>query len=314
MDCVPVFQKNTNPNIKKACSADTLTPAKCLLERESETTFYDVVDWSILRANIRQYVSFFLAELNKDIALVKQIEELYEYGPLFKKNSGKLAVFDFKIIENDDYKHCANLILKILLNRGITVKGKQKQVLCHISLHPKLPKYYRDTRRSRSGCGYYKKLPDEAVVADEDVNSPFGYTIESLDWKGPLIESNNPNSPWLPFLVDTRDPGMFRRNLSQFDILSKEGFTDGRSEDTPLPDLELVGRVHKGIYNKFIDTWNNKWLPGVPGRSSAAGEVLEEALPRLRLAAVAAKGGTRKRRNRRYRKTRRAKRLVAHKH
>ncbi len=268
-------------------------------------------------------MNVFMTELTKDIALTKQVEELYGYGPLQEKTKrGKYAEYRFKLVENDDYKQCDNIILKVFLYRGPVEKGKQSKPLFHISLHPKLPKYVRDRLRSRSGCGFFEKHPGEAANEAEEENSPFGYTIESLDWDGPVLDSTNPNSPWLPLLVDPRDPGSFRRNLDRFEILFKEGFTDGRKASSPLPDLELVNRVHKGLYNKFIDTWNSKWLPGIPGRSSAAGEVLEEALPSLRRpvapdAAVAppgAKGGTRKRRHRRYKKTRRIKKSVAHKH
>ena len=286
----------------------------------------------------------FLAEILADIPLTKDIEKLYGHGPLQEKDERRrntYAEYKFKLVENDDYKQCDNLILKVMLFRGPIPKGKQSKVLFHISLHPKLPQYVRDTRRSRSGCGFYKKTPANAAAAGadipEDTNSPFGYAIESIDWDGPLMTAMNENRPWLPLLVDPRDPGTFRRNTARFETLFKEDFTDGRDSKTPLPDLELVNKVHKAIYNKFIDSWNNVWVPGVAARSSPAGELLEESLPRLRKYAPASSsgessasagrnvrrnnrpellpanmgGGTRKRHRRRAKKTRRS---IAHKH
>lgn len=314
VDCVPAFRKNTNPNIIKECPLDMLTPTKCFVDRETERAFYDAIDWSVLKDNITNYMNYFLTQIAADIPLTKDIEKLYGYGPLQEKKEGrrdKYAEFRFKLVENEDYRECNNLILKVSLYRGDIAKGKQSKVLCHISLHPKLPVYVRNKLRSRSGCGFYKKPEVNAAAAagagaGEEENSPFGYAIESIDWDGPLMTAEDANRPWLALLADTRVPGTFRRNPARFETLFKADFTDGRKEDRDLPDLKLVNDVHKGIYNKFVETWNTTWLPGVEGRASAAGEVLEQALPRLLRTA----GGTRKRRRRRN-KTRR---LVAHKH
>lgn len=291
-----------------------LTPAKCFLDRDSERAFYTAIDWSVLKENIPNYMNYFLAQIVSDTALTKEIETLYGYGPLQEKKEGRrdnYAEFRFKLVENEDYKFCNNLILKVLLYRGDIARVKQSKVLFHISLHPKLPDYVRNKLRSRSGCGYYKKPSANAAAAGagapEEENSPFGYAIESIDWDGPLLTADNVNRPWLPLLADARVPGTFKRNPARFETLFKEGFTDGRKEGKELPNLDLVNKVHKDLYNKFIDTWNNAWLPGIPGRTSAAGEVLEEALPRLYRAA----GGTRKRRRRRQKQTRRS---IAHKH
>ena len=302
--CVPRFTKNGTNAVVKECPQDLWNEATCFRERDQDKRIYTAVDWSTLAATIKAYFNRFLELLLKDEELSRAVQTAYTYGPYppqAKWTEGKparYAEYEAKLITNLDYEKCDNIIVRIVLNRGF-VSGRQKQEIAHISLHPPKPKYIREERRSRSGCGYITKRTDANRNAKPEDTSPFMYTVETVEWKGKEIRDDNPNRVNLPFLVDPEQPGKFRPlGARRFEKLFTEGFTNGRSADK-LPidpeQLQRVNDVHTRIYSAFVEFWNTAMLEGSP----ETGAGIQNALPSIRTSTT---GGKRTRKQKRYRK------------
>jgi hypothetical protein len=263
-ECIPSYSKNTNRSVQKICAPELLSPSTCLVPRSREASFYDAIDWKVLKENLKKYTTLFETTLMEDEALAEDIQTLYTYGPFNRTERPKLyALLTVDPVNNDDFKRCDNLILKITIDRGIYAEGKKKkQVIGHISLHPKLPKFYRDTRRSRDGCGYYKR-PDPNNL-DTDNDSPFQYVIESVKWKSIEFQFTNPLRPYLPIFADAENPGKFLPVYDTFPQVGMPGFPDGpgKNESITRAEKDLLQFIHIRILNIFIVLWNTVFQVG----------------------------------------------------
>jgi hypothetical protein len=155
MPCIPEFKKNTNDSVTKRCDESLLTGAQCHLFTSTQERFYNAIKWKVLTDTINTSMSYFIEELNTNAALASLIQKAYKFGPVRNESGETVRRFGrlgFRVLNNENFRFCNNLIIKITLE----VRARTQE-LSHISLHPKLPFYYRDTRRSRSGCGYYIK-------------------------------------------------------------------------------------------------------------------------------------------------------------
>lgn len=285
--CVPVFYKNTNTSVQKRCSEELLSDTQCFRERPKEDSFYKVIHWNRFIDNLDSFQSYFESVLMSDLALCEDIVKQYTFGPYPpESNWGKrrpetYAVLDLNVQKNDDFQHCKNILLKLYINRGIAAKGKKKQVISHISLHPRLPKYYRDTRRSRSGCGYYKKLPTNTAT---DI-SPFQYTIETVKWGMSEFRASDPMRPFVPLYVNPEDPGSFLPLALPFSAMFQEHFPNGPGTSMSEEEKIRLNSIHTRIVNHFINTWNTVFLKGT------------NTLPALRNRSSGGKRKTRKRKH-----------------
>jgi hypothetical protein len=244
--CVPVFRKNTNESITKSCDESMLSSARCYTETEAQDQFYNAIKWNLLSDTINTSMGYFVEELNTNIELGALIQKAYKFGPIrdprgaTTKRFGRLGVF---VVNNEHLQFCKNLILKLTL----TSIGGRIQELSHISLHPKLPFYYRDTRKSRSGCGYYAKgVPahpsgsgaprgrsrsrsaergSSAAAAGrsrsrstetEAETGPFHYKVDTLYWKDAPFRANQKHIPFMEFHPDPSQPGHFREGVGDF--------------------------------------------------------------------------------------------------
>jgi hypothetical protein len=275
IDCVPEFRNNTNPSLVTVCEPERLTREKCFLERERDRSFYSAINWTVLADSIKAYSEIFFETLKADEEFLRDVTELYTYGPYIPPdtNPGKrperFAEFTLEPVKGDDLKFCKNLVLKLSLVRGLNPKqgGKERQI-AHISLHPPKPKYIRDTRRSRSGCGYYPKTTTANRAAGDDDATPFVYVIELLEWTGKPFRGSNPMRPTKSFVPSPDVPGTFRPIDGPFEVIFKEGFTDSpdRSPETLTPEkLSLLNSVHMRLYSKFVTFWNTTMQEGSAG-------------------------------------------------
>ena len=309
--CVPAFQKNGTAGIRKECPEELWSETLCFRERDQDKSLYAAVDWGMLATTIQAYVDRFLQALQNDEELSEEIVKTYSYGPFppeskWNAMGGRPATWAFlesKLVRNADYEKCDNITIRILLNRG-PVKGRQKQEIAHISLHPPLPKYIREERRSRSGCGYFPKRTNANRTAKPEDISPFMYTVETIEWRGKEIRDDNPNRIHLPFIADPDQPGMFLPlGERRFNTLFREVFTNGRAEDKLPIDPDQLARVndlHRKIYSKFVAFWNTTMLEGIPATGSNA----TTALPSIRASTTGGKR-TRKQKRKHRKQTRR---------
>jgi hypothetical protein len=246
--CVPSYQKNTNPNVKKVCDPSLLTNSLCFVEKDIETIFFEAIDWKTLKDNIDIYMYYFLEELNKDEALARMIQNVYKFGPVPNEKGATIRRFGslgFTINRNANFSFCDNLIIKITLS-----SGKRTQELSHISLHSRLPVYYRDTRRSRSGCGYYQKgVPHTGqqqvgkatrgsaaagANGEEDKLGPFHYQIDTLFWRYPTFDWSTKDVPFVRYNPDPEHPGYFLRSTANFqENIYKHPFDMGEEKRLP---------------------------------------------------------------------------------
>lgn len=311
--CVPQFIKNDKNDVVKECPEQLWSEALCFREREQDKSMYAAVDWSTLATTIKGYFDRFLESVMEDEELGEQIVKAYTYGPFppeskWNAMGGRPATWAFlesKLVKNPDYDKCDNITIRIVLNRG-PVKGRQKQEIAHISLHPERPKYIREELRSRSGCGYFPKRTNANRNARPEDISPFMYTVETIEWRGKEIRDDNPNRVNLPLFADPDAPGMFLPlGARRFEKLFTAGFTNGRAEEKLPIDPEQLARVnavHTAIYSKFVTFWNTKMLEGIAGNSLDPATAALTALPSIRKSAL---GGKRTRKQKQKHKRRR---------
>ena len=211
LDCAPQLYKNDDESDVIECPAEKVSSTKCFLPRDLEEAFYEAVDWKKLAASHNDWMGYFVEdEINSDPFLAAKIKKAYKFGPI--RGQRRFARVGFKIVENDGWKKCENMILKITLQP----KGLRVQNLGHISLHPKKPVYHRDSARSRSGCGFYKREASTASSAacgegDVEDSGPFHYKVDTLYWKQKNFCSEK-NIPTVIFHVDPAKPGFFLEN------------------------------------------------------------------------------------------------------
>lgn len=243
MPCIPEFKKNTNDSVTKKCDESLLTGAQCHLFTSAQERFYTAIKWKVLTDTINTSMSYFIEELNTNAALASLIQKAYKFGPVRNESGATVRRFGrlgFRVLNNENLRFCNNLVIKITLES----RGARTQELSHISLHPKLPFYYRDTRRSRSGCGYYIK--DAATGAprgrsrsrsagrgrssaaaagrsrsrsrsanQEAEIGPFHYKVDTLYWKDKPFRSEK-HIPFMEFHPDPANPGHFLEETGDF--------------------------------------------------------------------------------------------------
>lgn len=214
--CVPYFFKDNEPDVKKECPNTLLRD--CYKPREKDINFYNQVNWQLLTTYFEEYMKLFAVRLSQDRDIAKLLQETYTYGPFPPEREWETttippyyAFIEARVIKNDDYERCFNLMANITINRGAAARGGiTEQIISHISLHPRQPKYYRDTLRSRSGCGYYNR-PDGCRLGEGEEShptdsGPFHYTINTVTWGEKEISCEGPN---LEFQVDEERQGYF---------------------------------------------------------------------------------------------------------
>lgn len=216
--CVPLFYKDEQPEIQKMCPFELLH--QCYSLRDKEKIFYKEVNWDTLTKYFQDYMNVFVNRLSKDRDIAQLLQQVYTYGPYPPEEEwgaerpANFAYLEARVVKNDDFLKCRNLMVKLVLNRGVAAKPAPKeQEISHISLHPSTPKYYRDRLRSRSGCGYYPR--PAACQLEEGQNShptdsgPFHYYINTLVWGQTDIPYIPCLGPTLEFLMDESNPGRF---------------------------------------------------------------------------------------------------------
>lgn len=249
--CVPEFQKNENPNIKKQCDPSLLTDDLCFLEKDAEKIFYDAIDWKILKENINTYMGYFIEELNQNEKLGRLIQQVYKFGPIPNEvgvTVRRFARLGFQIIANDNFRFCDNIVVNINLNTG-----KRTQAIAHISLHPKLPVYYREKLRKRSGCGYYQRSATGVESKEvEELFGPFHYVIDTLYWKNPVFPSTSKDVPFTRFNPDPRKPGLFLNSVKNFTENIARHPIDSESFERSLP-MDIVLKLKEKAKEKAAE-------------------------------------------------------------
>lgn len=260
--CVPQFQKNTNTSVTKKCDDELLSSSQCHLETSLENRFYTAINWNVLTRNINTWMGYFVEELNNNQALASLIQQAYKFGPIRDESaaSKRFGRLGFKVLNDENLRFCENIVVKLTL----TSKGGREQFLSHISLHPKLPIYYRDTRRSRSGCGYYQRLPQSsnngAPAASgsgararsrsaevESETGPFHYKVDTLYWKDKPFHYGQKHIPFMEFHPDPEHPGHFLEGMGDFrEDISRHEIILEKKKPKKLEDsvaLELKSRA-----------------------------------------------------------------------
>jgi hypothetical protein len=248
MPCVPEFKKNANHRVTKTCDESFLDSARCHLETPLETRFYNAINWNVLTETINTSMGYFVEELNNNAALASLIQKAYKFGPVRNASGATVRRFGrlgFRVLNNEHFRFCKNLIIKITLESA----GGRTQDLSHISLHPKLPFYHRDTRRSRSGCGYYKKKDVATASGDPRGRSrspargsaaagrsrsrsrsrgrsqslegatgtgAFHYKVDTLYWRDKPFHFGEKHIPFMEFHPDPEKIGFFLEEMGDF--------------------------------------------------------------------------------------------------
>lgn len=233
--CVPYYFKDTEPEKHYECPE--VNPRTCYKPRLQDESFYRSIKWDALLRNIEEYMTIFAQQISESREISDLMREVYKYGPypLSELKDGMpidYAFFETKIEQNDDSKHCYNILIRFVINRGITVKGRKKQEIAHISLHPRAPKFYRDSSRSRSGCGYYERpeeyLLEEGQESHPSDTGPFHYVIDTFYWGD---EGRHIDRPTLEFGIQEERGGAFMPKL-------ESGFSPSVDEFPVVLDLE----------------------------------------------------------------------------
>ena len=184
----------------------------------------------MLTRNINTWMGYFVEELNNNQALASLLQQAYKFGPIRDEvgaGTRRFGRLGFKVLNNEHLRFCENIVIKLTLT---SLKGRE-QFLSHISLHPKLPIYYRDTRRSRSGCGYYKRSsngngapaangsgarPRSRSAEVESRTGPFHYKVDTLYWKDKPFHDSQKHIPFMEFQPDPELPGHFLEGMGDF--------------------------------------------------------------------------------------------------
>ena len=214
-DCVPFMFKNEDPNVMKQCEPERLQ--HCYQPRKTEDIFYKAISWQNLYKYLQYYMDEFARRVSQDLVITELMQKVYTYGPYppekywGKSRPKNYALFEATIVKNDNYEHCKDIIVKLVINRGAAATPKPtSNIIAHISLHPKQPVYYREELRSRSGCGFYFRPPGYRPAKGEESHptdtGPFHYAINSLGWAHQLPSDQQPA---IQFLVDQENPGNF---------------------------------------------------------------------------------------------------------
>ena len=292
--CVPVLTKRSNRTVKKHCRRSQYNASRCLVEREREKSFYEAIQWDVLIENLPAYMKLFEKKIVSDHTLAEDIQKLYTFGP-FPPESERgarrppnYAEIDIRVVSNrDDFRLCNDIIMKIIVTRGIGAKGKQRQFISHISLHPKLPKYYESSSGRYDGCGYFVRGNADGGEGD----SPFQYVIESVDWKSKPFGFADPHRPYQPLFAEPEVPGTFHpiTTSQPFPQLDDHPFF----ESMPKEQKALVRSVHDRIAGHFIQIWNNELQVGFDLVTETERGPVTVAIPKIRRNV----GGSRKKRN-----------------
>jgi hypothetical protein len=218
--CVPYFYWDKDPLIYKECPKPLLQ--NCYKPRLTDEFFYNRVNWQILAEHFEDYMTLFAQRLSNDVEIAKLLQETYTYGPYPPEREWETSTrpptyadLEARVIKNDDYLRCYNLMANLVINRGVAARpGITEQIISHISFHPRKPKYYRDSLRSRSGCGYYNR-PDGCRLGEGEEShptdsGPFHYTINTVSWGEKTLPCEGPN---IEFLTD-QDPSRHGTFLS----------------------------------------------------------------------------------------------------
>jgi hypothetical protein len=270
LDCAPKLHKNDDDSDVIDCPSEKLTASKCYLPRDFEDSFYEAVDWDKLASSFNDWMGYFVEdEINRDPFLAAKIKKAYKYGPIRDKRGVTARRFgrvNFKMVDNDSWKKCKNMIIKITLQSG---RGLKVQNLAHISLHPMLPFYHRDKTRSRSGCGFYLRgAPATTLRASSpacsdasDDSGPFHYKVDTLYWRQKEFNCGDDNIPTVIFHVDPEKPGYFLENRindltpaireHRYDIVLK-------GERAPVAVPDTVAQYVKSLATQMVDPGADK--------------------------------------------------------
>jgi hypothetical protein len=244
--CVPYFFNDRDPLIRKDCPTTLLQ--QCYKPRAKDIFFYNGVNWQLLTKHFEEYMKLFAERLSENREIAELLQQTYTYGPFppeeewpTSSRPTNYANIEARVIKNDDYNRCYNLMANLVLNRGVAARpGITEQIISHISLHPRQPKFYRDTLRSRSGCGFYNR-PDGCRLGENEEShptdsGPFHYTINTVTWGEKEISCEGPN---MEFQVDEDPsrqgyflpvvPGSFEEALSTIPFTFQEQKLPGQN-------------------------------------------------------------------------------------
>lgn len=267
--CVPRFHKNSNGSLATECDDSLVSAERCYKERMSETPFYEAINWDYLAENIEQFMNIFVQRINYDEPLSRFIQNAYIYGPLpDPRNPKPIKYVRAELEKNDDWNKCQNIIVKFTLPVGEFKRGFS---LGHISLHPKLSKYYRDKTRSRSGCGYYKKegacgstdvgkssaaaaaAPASAgagpsVCNGDACSGPFHYKVDSLFYRDKGFHCDRDMIPFIQFHVDPQNPVRFIQETVDL----RPQLASYAAKIAPKLSTPVKLKVEKGVLTKVV--------------------------------------------------------------
>ena len=239
--------------------------------------FYSNIKWNKLVRIIDDKFEEFNALLTREYR-----DENSVFQTLFKN---VFSIFD-KTLDRDRLNDEDNLFItkNISTDRGlcndinytfsIPNKKNREYRIFHISLHSKAPVVEIREQRSKYICKYFEKNITNGVVEEGDGSGPFHFKIDNPKREhgkednlgvinivdlanGKLNPINTMKAPFKTF-EDNNNNCRFNNNDAEFIVPA--------SFDKILTVDDYA--LHKYIYNKFVDFWNNNILPEVHVNSS----------------------------------------------
>jgi|688.fasta_scaffold197606_1 hypothetical protein len=268
---VRVFDSE-NPGDSKNCAAKPAQIDSCHTLQDGEAILFQLIDEKELSQafdkKMEKFVEILNSELKKNEDMKQKIKRLYGF-------------------ESDDDILCAvsergkNETVCNDITGFVSLNTPDKDLLFHISIHPKAPKYYKKPGTRTASCGYYSKSSEGSQGT-----GAFHYKIERLANR---TTTSFKNKPYKKFKTADDSPGNFIEDEEDFVV------SDDRLKPNAPVDLH---KLHNFFYNKFIEFWNKTIVkddtfrrPGQPAPEQLvpAPAVPEQSIPEAPVARAPSK-------------------------
>jgi hypothetical protein len=240
--------KSNNTGVVTECKGKA-SKESCFITTDLNKQFYHSVGDKFNKDAIKDLFQGIATELTENYD--NEIRTLFDIG----KTVG--SAVKFKFVNNDNHQYCDDMIGVFYLEKAGKVKADTKNIF-HISLHSEMPNYTLDKRRSLSACGFYTKGEKNT---DDEGPGAFHYKIENIFWSPSSKQLRENEQPWKRLNINRSTPSMFIHDTTDFELFSYEIFRNHYKisqikDDALKSKIEDGNKLHKKIYNMFVERWN----------------------------------------------------------
>jgi hypothetical protein len=256
--CTPIFYYKKVLNSCKPLYNPAKKDKNCFTDTPYDN-FYSKINWDLLHDIIESKLIDFSYICGQDQQLVDMFNNCYK--PQFVIRGGEL--FIAKQSNSGNANFCKDIIVsfKVPCIRG-TSSNHNFQIF-HIALHSRMPYYNKADDINTYACGYAVKNDSTYIDC-----GPFHYKIDNncLDLANFLNKDPNKGC-YTSFGFSKIDTAICPFKKFEFNPENARFIRNNDLFIIPDPDTATIEpecmTIHRIIYNKFIDFWNNYILPDV---------------------------------------------------